>query len=359
MTSPRGDRPLRLLIVSPSFGTYGGIEAFVLALARFVASRPGFAVRVVWKRAAGFASQELLERRCRESGVETFVVSRAGAGLWRHIGWADVVHAQNAPPDVVAFARLRAKPLALTIHNYFRAGTWHARVWKRAARLADARWYNSDFVLRTWEPDGPRPGSRRVPTVSDLPEAGLERPPEERRGFAFVSRWIPNKGIDVLVRAYARAGLPPGEWPLRLMGDGPLRPEVEAWVAREGVAGIEFLGFVGEQRKAEVLSAAKWLVVPPHTNEDMGITPLEARSVGVPVIATRDGGLPEAAGPDALLCRPADVDDLARCLREAAAMEGAEYAARSRRARETLRDFLVPMEFYPEAYARLAKRGEA
>ena len=350
-----GERPLRIAIVSPSFGTYGGIEAFVLALARFLAGRPGFAVRVIWKRAAGFRSQELLERRCRESGVETFTVNRAGGDLWRHLGWADVVHAQNAPPDVVVFARLRGKPLALTIHNYFRAGTWHARLWKRAARLAGARWYNSDFVRRTWEPGGPLPGSRRIPTVSDLPAGEL--PPERRRGFAFVSRWIPNKGIDVLVRAYARAGLSPEAWPLRLMGDGPLRPEIEALIARERIAGIEITGFVDEARKAELLRSAKWLVVPPHTNEDMGITPLEARSVGVPVIATRDGGLPEAAGADALLCRPADVDDLARCLREAAAMGEDEYAGRSRRARETLRDFLVPLEFYPEAYRRLA-RGE-
>ena len=61
----------------------------------------------------------------------------------------------------------------------------------------------------------------------------------------------------------------------------------------------------------------------------MGLTPLEARSVGVPVIATRDGGLPEAAGPSALLCKPASVPDLKRCLLEAAAMSEAEYQERA------------------------------
>ena len=348
-------KPLRVLLVSPSFGTYGGIEAFVLAVAKFLQADPSIAVRVVWKKAAGFRPSELLERRCRESGVEHFIVGRASPALWRQIAWAEVVHAQNAPPDVVAFARLQGKPLALTIHNYFRSGTWHARLWKRMARWARVRWYNSDFVWQTWEPERKLPGSRRVPTVSELPSGSL--PASERRGFIFISRWIANKGLEVLVQAYARSGLSAAEWPLRLLGDGPLRPQILALIDKEGLTGVETPGFVTEEEKAAALRSAKWLVVPPHTREDMGLTPLEARSVGVPVIASRDGGLPEAAGADALLCQPADIDDLKRCLLAAAAMSAAEYEERSHRARESLAEFLVPMDFYPRAYRRLA-RGE-
>jgi len=348
-------QPLRVLLVSPSFGTYGGIEAFVLAVAKHLRADPGLAVRVVWKKAAGFRSTGLLEQRCRESGIDYLTVERASPALWRQIAWAEVVHAQNAPPDVVAFSRLQGKPLALTIHNYFRGGTWHSRLWKPMARWAQVRWYNSNFVWGTWEPDRKLPGSRRVPTVSELPSGVL--PISERRGFVFISRWIANKGLEVLVQAYARSGLSPREWPLRLLGDGPLRPQILALIEKEGLTGVETPGFVTEEEKAAALRSAKWLIVPPHTREDMGITPLEARSVGVPVVASRDGGLPEAAGDDALLCQPADIDDLKRCLLEAAAMGEAEYAERSRRARESLVAFLVPLDFYPQAYRRLA-RGE-
>jgi len=181
--------PLRILLVSPSFGTYGGIEAFVLAVAKHLLAEPGIAVRVVWKKAAGFQSTALLEQRCRESGVETLVVERASAALWRQIAWADVVHAQNAPPDVVGFARLQGKPLALTIHNYFRKGVGHSWLWKRMARWAQVRWYNSNFVWQTWEPSRQLPGSRRVPTVSELPSGVL--PSSERRG---VPAFPPNSG---------------------------------------------------------------------------------------------------------------------------------------------------------------------
>ncbi|MEJ7703274.1 MAG: hypothetical protein WKF47_06290 [Geodermatophilaceae bacterium] len=75
--------------------------------------------------------------------------------------------------------------------------------------MADARWYNSDFVRRTWEGEAKRAGSRKVPTVSRLPEGWT--PPEQRRGFVFIGRWIANKGIDTLVDAYALARARSGE----------------------------------------------------------------------------------------------------------------------------------------------------
>ena len=346
--------PLKVVIVSPTFGAYGGIEAFVLALARFLKLEPGLKVRLVWKKVNGFARSEALEQRCVETGVDYVYVEKASAGLWKQLKWADVVHAQNAPPDVVLFARLLRKPLALTIHNYLRFNGWRSVTWKGFSRLAQERWYNSNFVWKTWESSGELPGSRRTPTVSELPSGSI--PSAERRGFTFISRWIANKGLEVLVNAYAEAGLDPEEWPLNLVGDGPLRGQVLELIAERKTQGVNVRGFVSEAQKADILRRTKWLVVPPHTNEDMGLTPLEARSVGVPVIATRDGGLPEAAGPTALLCEPGSVADLRRCLLAAAAMPEAEYAERGQRGLESLSEYLTPLGFYSEAYRRLGKK---
>lgn len=344
--------PLKVVIISPSFGAYGGIEAFVLALARYLKTDAALSVRVVWKKVAGFVHTESLERRCQESGVDYVYVEKGSSELRKQIQWADVVHSQNAPPDVIVYSRLLGKPLALTIHNYLRLGTWHSVAWKYLSRLAQERWYNSNFVWRTWEPHREFAGSRRTPTVSELPSGFV--PPGQRRGFTFISRWIANKGLEVLVQAYAESGLSPEEWPLHLVGDGPLRESILEMIKEQKIRGIEVHGFVSEAQKAEILRRTKWLVVPPHTNEDMGLTPLEARSVGVPVIATRDGGLPEAAGPSALLCEPGSVPDLKRALLQAAAMSEADYAERGQRGYDTLKDFLTPMTFYSEAYRRLA-----
>jgi glycosyltransferase involved in cell wall biosynthesis len=344
--------PLKVVIVSPTFGAYGGIEAFVLALARFLKSEPALSVRLVWKKVAGFARSDALEQRCVETGVDYVYVEKASAELWRQLRWADVVHAQNAPPDVIVFARLLRKPIALTIHNYLRLNSWHSVAWKWLSRLAQERWYNSNFVWKTWETGAGLPGSRRTPTVSELPSGSVPSP--QRRGFTFISRWIPNKGLEVLVQAYEQAALDPDAWPLHLVGDGPLRGAVLQMIEERSLRGVRVYGFVSEEEKAEILRHTKWLVVPPHTKEDMGLTPLEARSVGVPVIATRDGGLPEAAGPGALLCEPGSVADLKRCLRDAVAMAEVEYANRGRAGFDALSDYLTPMGFYPRAYQRLA-----
>lgn len=344
----------KILIVSPCQGAYGGIEAFVLALAAAARRDPELEVRVIWKRVKGFQLQPDLKAMLQ--GEDTDFVYKADRELAGMIRWADLVHLQNASPDVVALAKFFRKKLALTIHNYMpQRVSLHTILWRLGARLADARWYNSNFVLRTWEGDRKRRGSRKVPTVSRLPEGWT--PPEQRRGFAFIGRWIANKGIETLVDAYALAKLDPEKWPLVLMGHGPLRDLIGYAVERRGIRGVELLGFVDEATKTARMQSARWMVVPPNTREDFGLTAVEARNLGVPCIITRDGGLPEAAGPQALVCEPANPEALAQLLQQAAAMSEIEYAERARRTREELATELEPMEFYPRAY-RTILRGE-
>ena len=344
----------KILIVSPCQGAYGGIEAFVLALAAAVRREPDFDVRVLFKRVKGFALQPDLKAMLQ--GEDTDFVNRANRELAELIKWADLVHLQNASPDVVALAKLFRKRLALTIHNYMpQRRTAHAVLWRISASMADARWYNSDFVRRTWEGEAKRPGSRKVPTVSRLPVGWT--PPAQRRGFVFIGRWIANKGIDTLVDAYALAALDPEKWPLILMGDGPLRSLIEYAVSRRGIRGVHISGFVDEATKTAQMQNARWAVVPPNTREDFGLTAVEARHLGVPCIITRDGGLPEAGGSQALVCAPADPEGLAQLLQQAAAMSESEYAERARRTREELATELEPMEFYAAAYRKIL-RGE-
>jgi glycosyltransferase involved in cell wall biosynthesis len=348
-------KPIKLLLVSPCQGAYGGIEAFVLAVAAAVRKEPDFEVRVCFKKTKHFARQPSLKAMLRNEPEVEFC-ARADKDLAAAIRWADVVHLQNASPDVVALAKLFRKRLVLTIHNYMaRELNAHRLLWRLSAKFADARWYNSQFVWDTWEGDQKRPGSRKVATTSKLPEGWT--PPEKRAGFAFIGRWIANKGIDTLLDAYAQAQIDHARWPLVLMGDGPLRSLIEYAIQRRGVTGIRVLGFVDEETKAQQMMNARWVVVPPNTREDFGLTAVEARHLGVPCIITRDGGLPEAGGRQALICEPADVAGLAKLLEQAAQMSEAEYVERAERTRAELATELEPMEFYARAYRRIL-RGE-
>lgn len=343
-------RQNKLLLVSPCQGTYGGIEAFVLAVADAVKRAPDFTVRICFKKVRKFALHSTFAEMLRDQPV--MFVDRGSRELADAIRSADIIHLQNASADVVFLAKLFGKRLVLTIHNYMPTQlNAHRLLWRISAPLADARWYNSNFVWRTWEGDRPRRNSRKVPTTSRLAEGWT--PPEQRRGFVFVGRWIRNKGLDTLVAAYAQAKLDRDAWPLVLIGDGPLRGEIQAELARAGLGNVQLPGFVDDATKADYMKNARWIVVPPNTKEDLGLTALEGRNLGVPCIITRDGGLPEAGGRQALVCEPAKPAALAQLLEQAAEMSAGEYAKRSEATKRELDSEMVPLEFYPESYRKI------
>jgi len=252
----------------------------------------------------------------------------------------------------------QGKPLALTIHDFLPPTPWARRMsWLATARAASACWFNSKAVWDTWEPNGARAGSLRVPTVSRFELAAPAAGP--KKGFLFVGRLVDSKGADVLLDAYERAALDPAEWPLTIVGDGPMRAALEQRAASSHVRGVRFTGFIDDAAKAELVAGARWLVAPSHAHEGLGLVVLEARHAGVPCIITRHGGLPEAGGRDAIVCEPRDVAGLTAALRSAAAMPDGEYQRRATRTREELPGELVPMSFYPDAYLRLARRAHS
>ena len=110
------------------------------------------------------------------------------------------------------------------------------------------------------------------------------------------SRLSPEKGVDTAIDACAAAGVP-----LVVAGDGPQAAEL-----RERAAGhdVRFLGLVGAERLAAVRAEAALAIVPSRCQENFPLAAIEALSSGVPLVATRMGGIPEIAPADALV--PAD-----------------------------------------------------
>jgi glycosyltransferase involved in cell wall biosynthesis len=337
---------------------YGGIEVFVMTLADWLRRHSAHEIKVCFKVVKGCDVAPALREASERLELPCTFLRRGSSELLRSIRWADVVHSNTCSPDIVLFSKLAGRPLVLTVHNWFRgpAGLRN-RVWYFCNRIADWRTYNSLFVMRTWEPDGMRPRSELFPTVSILPSQ--EVAPESRRGFFFIARLIENKGLDIVVQAHQRARFDKARWPLTIAGDGPMRQWAQDYLQRHAVPGIELVGFLSEEDKARRMASAKWLVAPANTREDMGLTPIEARNVSVPAIVTRDGGLPEAGGPAALLCAPGDIAELSAQLERAAAMGPVEYGARARLAKSSLQTYLRPMSDYVAIYQRLVAVGGA
>ena len=92
---------------------------------------------------------------------------------------------------------------------------------------------------------------------------------ENRSGFVFVARWIENKGLDTLLEAYASSGLDASLWPLRLLGDGPLRPRILTRLKELGLEGIvDTPGFLPENEKAELIRRSRFAVIPPNVGSE-------------------------------------------------------------------------------------------
>ena len=112
-------------------------------------------------------------------------------------------------------------------------------------------------------------------------------------GYALAaSRLSPEKGLGTAIEAAALAGVP-----LRIAGDGPQAAEL-AGLARRLGAPVEMLGPVARGGMAELLAGAAMLVLSSHYHEFSPFSVLEAMGAGVPVVATRTGGVPELIGPD-------------------------------------------------------------
>ena len=120
----------------------------------------------------------------------------------------------------------------------------------------------------------------------------------------FAGRLCEEKGVRNLLRAWQR--LP--HVPLVVVGDGPLRTEVQ----RSAGVNVTLLGELSPAETLARMKAARFLLFPSLGYETFGMTVLEAAACGVSTIASRLGALPELVqeGRTGLLFDPQDCDEL-------------------------------------------------
>lgn len=123
----------------------------------------------------------------------------------------------------------------------------------------------------------------------------------------YVGRLSEEKGVRTLIAAWR--GLK--TIPLKVLGEGPLRRELEEVVARENLP-IEFMGYCARDAAIRVVSDAAFQIVPSEWYEGFPMVIVEAYACGTPIIASRIGSLDEIVedGQTGMKFRPGDVEDL-------------------------------------------------
>lgn len=236
----------------------------------------------------------------------------------------DVVHAHTSKAGWLArfAAKLAATPAVFTAHTWsFADGIPRLQRWlsiplERLASLASSKIItvsqansvlalkksvaNERALIRIWNgvPDLPgraSPGSR--PQITLITAA----------------RFAPQKDHLLLLEALREVE---GDWRLLLVGNGPLRPQVEQAALDYGLSGrVEFLG---EREDINSLLTSSDLFILPSKWEGLPLSILEAMRAGLPVIATNTGGVAEAVtdGVTGYLTTPGHVIELRTRIRQ-------------------------------------------
>lgn len=258
--------------------------------------------------------------------------ARLVRALWLHsdmprverwTGPVDVVHATFIGPPAHS-------PVVVTIHDLTfvrfpelctRDTLQYGRLVRRALRRGATVHATSEFV------------AAEVREVFGIDEARIAQVPlgvrtstgghpARGRDAAGGDRYVlalgtvePRKNLPVLVRAFDAVAASDPELRLVIAGaDGWGADEFNAaWAAARHGDRLVRLGYVSDQMRRDLLGGAVALAYP-SIYEGFGLSPLEAMSVGTPVVASRAGALPETLGDAALLVEPTDVDGLAGAL---------------------------------------------
>ncbi len=191
--------------------------------------------------------------------------------------------------------------------------------------IVPSRFYREKLIEWGWPQD-------KLVYIPNFVDLNLARAPLRNSDyFLYAGRLSEEKGLVTLIEAVAAS-----KQRLLIAGSGPLEQQLKQLVAKLQ-ADVEFVGHLQADHLHRTINGATALVLPSQWYENAPLSILEAYILGVPVIGSRIGGIPELVrvGETGLLAEPGNVQDLAEKIammagftaqkRGAMAVEGAQW----------------------------------
>jgi phosphatidylinositol alpha-1,6-mannosyltransferase len=247
-------------------------------------------------------------------------VGRRGGRILHEYSCDTVLFGAAAPLGLLASSLRRAGARRIVALTHGHEAGWAAlpgarALLRRIGDSVDVMTYLGEYfrarLARALSPQAAARMERLAPgvdTAAFRPGAGGEAIRQrlgigrDRPVVVCVSRMVPRKGQDTLIRAWPRVlASAPGKPVLLLVGDGPYRAELSRLAQRIGVAdSIRFTGPVPWEELPAYYDAGDVFAMPCRTRrrgldvEGLGIVYLEASATGLPVIGGDSGGAPDA-----------------------------------------------------------------
>lgn len=273
----------------------------------------------------------------REDDDHRAVLEPFASSLAARWGAIDLVHAHAGYPDGAAaraVAEPGGRPYVITEHASRIAELLgdpevrrrYAAALRGAARVVTVSETLASELRREIPELAPAVSGRLVVIPNAVP-LELFRPgdPSARRPaeLLYVGTRKPEKGIATLLQAFGRVRAVRADATLRLIGRAPTGEDESRWRAMAGELGIDdAVAFEPDTDRAGVAEAMRraTLFVHPSRRETFGVVAVEALASGLPVVATRSGGVDEILGSDpgafGALVQVDDVEGLAASILE-------------------------------------------
>lgn len=233
----------------------------------------------------------------------------------------DIVHARSRVPAWVAYFACRATrvPFITTCHGYYSKHLFSAVMGWAKLVIVPSRIIGHHMV----EDFGvPAESIRCIPRSVDLRKFNIPRDesPKKSPVIAMVGRITPLKGHEYFLRAMARVVRQMPYAKIWIVGDAPAEKEsykegLLSLTKQLGLANcVEFLG--NRKDIPQLLSQVDVLVLSTVTQESFGRVILEAQAAGVPVVATRVGGVVDLIddGATGILVASKQPDEMAQAV---------------------------------------------
>jgi phosphatidylinositol alpha-1,6-mannosyltransferase len=315
----------KVLIVSNDFPPRrGGIQSFVHALALRMPAASVVVYAPRWEGAAEFDEQQPFPvfRHPTSLMLPVPSVARRAARLLREHGCDTVLFGAAAPLGLLTPSLRRAGARRVVGITHGHEAGWAALpgarpMLRRIGDQVDVLTYLGEYfrvrMARALSPDAAARMVRLAPGVDNSvfrPGAAGDAVRDrlglgDRPVVVCVSRLVPRKGQDTLIRAWPQVLAGAAAKPLLLLvGDGPYREHLVRLAGQAGVTdSVVFAGPVPEAELPAYYDAADVFAMPCRTRqrgldvEGLGIVYLEASASGLPVISGDSGGAPDAVLP--------------------------------------------------------------